>query len=70
MSKLNYLDLEDSSNVNKYFKPRKVLPIPPNLAATIGRYKPSEVGWIFSACAQEIINTSTNNSDDDLGIQW
>jgi len=56
--------------VNKYFKPRKVLPIPPNLAATIGRYKPSEVGWIFSACAQEIINTSTNNSDDDLGIQW
>ena len=70
LSKLNILDLEDSPNVNKSFKPRKVMPIPPNLAGTIGRYKHLEVGRIFSACAQEIINTSTNNSNDDLGIQW
>ena len=69
-SKLNILEFKDSLNVNKYFKPRKVKPIPPDLAATIGRYKPSKVGQIFSACAQEITNTSTNNSDDGLGIQW
>ena len=62
LSKLNTLDLEDPSSLNKYFKPRKVMPIPPNVAATIGRYKPSEVGRIFSACAQEIIDTSTNDS--------
>ena len=29
-----------------------------------------EVGRIFSACAQEIIDTSTNDSSDDCGIQW
>jgi len=46
------------------------MPIPPNVAATIGRYKPSEVGRIFSACAQEIIDTSTKYSSDDCGIQW
>jgi len=46
------------------------MPIPPNLAPTIGRYKPSDVDRIFSVCAQEIINTSTNNSDDNLGIWW
>jgi hypothetical protein len=55
---------------NKSYKPRKVMPIPPNLAPTIGRYKPSDVDRIFSVCAQEIINTSTNNSDDNLGIWW
>ena len=71
LSKLNTLNLEDSLlTLNKSFKPHKVMPIPPNVAATIGRYKPSEVGKIFSACAQEIIDTSTNNSDDDFGIQW
>jgi len=59
-----------SLSLNKSFKPRKVMPIPPNLAATIGRYKPSKVGRIFSACTQEIINTSTNNSGDNCGIQW
>jgi len=46
------------------------MPIPPNVAATIGRNKPSEVGRIFSACTQEIIDTSTNDSSDDCGIQW
>ena len=46
LSKLNTLDLEDSLSLNKSFKPRKVMPIPPNVAATIGRYKPSEVGRI------------------------
>ena len=46
------------------------MPIPPNVAATIGRYEPSEFGRIFSACAQEIIDTSTNDSSDDCGIQW
>jgi len=70
LSKLNTLDLEDSLLLNKSFKPRKVMPIPPNLAATMGRYKHSEVGRIFSACAQEIINTSTNNSSNNCGIQW
>ena len=70
MSKLNTLDLEDSSSLNKSFKPRKVMPIPPNVAVTIRRYKPSEVGRIFSACAQEIIDTSTKYSSDDCGIQW
>ena len=70
LSKLNTLNLEDSLSLNKSFKPRKVMPIPPNLAATIGRYKPSEVGRIFSACAQEIIDTSTNNSGNNCGIQW
>ena len=70
LSKLNTLDLEDSLSLNKSFKPRKVMPIPPNVAATIGRYKPSEVDRIFSACAQEIIDTSTNDSSDDCGIQW
>ena len=70
LSKLDTLDLEDPSSLNKSFKPRKVMPIPPNVAATIGRYKPSEVGRIFSACAQEIIDTSTNDSSDDCGIQW
>jgi hypothetical protein len=70
LSKLNTLDLEDSLSLNKSFKPRKVMPIPPNLAATIGRYKPSEVGQIFSACAQEITDTSTNHSHDNFGIQW
>jgi hypothetical protein len=70
LSKLNTLDLLDSSSLNNSFKPRKVMPIPPSLAATIGRYKPSEVGRIFSACAQEIIDTSTNNSDDDFATQW
>jgi len=70
LSKLNTFDLEDPSSLNKSFKPRKVMPIPPNVAATIGRYKPLEVGLIFSACAQEIIDTSTNNSSDDCGIQW
>jgi hypothetical protein len=45
LSKLNTLDLEDSSsNVNKSFKPRKVMPIPPDLAAKIGRYKSSDIG--------------------------
>jgi len=47
LSKLNTLDLEYSSPLNKSFKPRKVMSIPPNLAATIRCYKPSEVGWIF-----------------------
>ena len=70
LSKLNTLDLEDLSSLNKSFKPRKVMPIPPNVAATIGRYKPLEVGRIFSACAQEIINTSTNDSSNNCGIQW
>jgi hypothetical protein len=70
LSKLNTLDLEDPSSLNKSFKPRKVIPILPNVAATIGRYKPLEVGRIFSACAQEIIDTSTNDSSDDCGIQW
>jgi len=70
LSKLNTLDLEDSLSLNKSFKPRKVMPIPPKVAATIGRYKPSEVGRIFSACAQEIIDTSTNDSSNDCGIQW
>jgi len=69
LSKLNTLDLEYLLSLNKSFKPRKVMPIPPNVAATIGRYKPSEFGQVFSACAQEIINTSTNNSSDDCGIQ-
>jgi len=57
-------------SLNKSFKPRKVMPIPPNVVATIGRYKPLEVGRICSACAQEIIDTSTNNSSNDCGIQW
>jgi len=69
LSKLNTLNLEDSLSLNKSFKPRKVMPIPPNVAATIGRYKPSEVGLIFSAYAQEIIDTSTTSSDN-CGIQW
>ena len=56
--------------MSKSFKPRKVTPIPPNLTATIGRYKPSQVGRIFSAWAQEIIGTSINDSADDFGIQW
>jgi hypothetical protein len=38
LSKLNSLTLEDSLLLNKSFKPRKVMPIPPNLAATIGRW--------------------------------
>ena len=46
------------------------MPIPPNVAATIGHYKPSEVGQIFSACAQKIIDTSTNNLGNNFGIQW
>ena len=70
LSKLNTLDLEDQSLLNKSFKPRIVMPIPPNVAARIGCYKPLEVGRIFSACAQEIIDTSTNDSSDDCGIQW
>ena len=70
LSKLNTLDLEDLLLMNKSFKSRKVMPIPPNVAATIRRYKPSEVGRIFSACAQEIISTSTNDSSDNCGIQW
>jgi hypothetical protein len=70
LSKLNTLDLEVSLLLNKSFKPRKVRPIPPKVATTIKRYKPSEVGRISSACAQEIIDTSTNNSSTDCGIQW
>ena len=46
------------------------MPIPPNVTATIGRYKPSEIGRIFSACALEIIDTSINDSSDNCGIQW
>ena len=45
LSKLNTLDLEDSSsNVNKSFKPRKVMPILPDLATTIRQYKSSDIG--------------------------
>jgi len=69
LSKLNTLNLEDSLLLNKSFKPRKVMPIPPNVAATIGRYKPWEVGRIFSACAQKIIDTSSNDSSNNCGIQ-
>jgi len=71
LSKLNTLDLEDSSsNVNKSFKPLKVMPILLDLAATIGRQKSLNVGWIFSACAQVIINTNTYDSNDNHGIPW
>jgi len=69
LSKLNTLDLEDLLSLNKSFNPRKVMPILPNVDATIGRYKPWEVGRIFSTCAQEIIDTSTNDSSDNCGIQ-
>jgi hypothetical protein len=69
LSKLNALNLEDPLLLNKSFKPRKVMPIPRNVAAKIGRYKPLEVGRIFFACAQEIIDSSTNDSSNDCGIQ-
>ena len=69
LSKLNTLDLQELLLLNKSFKPRKVMPIPSNVAATIGRYKPWEFGRIFSACAQKIVDTSTNDSSNDCGIQ-
>jgi hypothetical protein len=37
LSKLNTLDLKESLSLNNSFKPGKVMPIPPNVAATIGR---------------------------------
>jgi len=37
LSKLNTLDLEDSLSLTKSFKPHKVMSIPSNFAATIGR---------------------------------